>query len=631
MRLILRLIGLVLVIVLVLGVSLFFLPSERITRIAEDQLSAQTGRRVTLAGAGSISVYPVLGVTTGKMSIANAEWSKAGPMLEADSLKIGVDLGALLRGDIHIKALEAVAPRIILERARDGRVNWFAGEATGGNSNALAVSLDRALIKNGSLKYVDHETGKSQSFSRVDMDLRWPDYKGAADIELVLRPAGADVTLTGKVFEFAQFLAGDVSPLNVVIRTSGGTAKFTGRGGIAPEAAGTLEIEASDVAALVAALGGSGGLPAELGRGLSLTGTATLTRAQQLSLREAVVTVSDMRFAGNADIVLGAKPNVTANLATGALDLSRFSGSGSGSGGEGWSTAPIDAGGLAAFDGKVAISAASLKAAGMSFGKTSILMTLDNARAVFSLRELQGYGGGFGGEFVMNNRNGLSVGGTLSAKGVEVRDVLGDLAGVTRLSGPASGQIKFLAVGNSMAKIMNSLKGQGQVAMGAGAISGFDLQRLMRAEDGRGGATGFDSMSATFTITDGVLSNNDLVVSMPDVTATGEGRVGIGARTIDYLFTPNALKARGGRGLAVPVRIRGPWAAPKITADIAKAIDLNLAEEKKKVEDKAKAKIEGAVAKELGVEVQEGQTLEDAVKKEVQDQAVKGLLKLLKP
>jgi len=60
----------------------------------------------------------------------------------------------------------------------------------------------------------------------------------------------------------------------------------------------------------------------------------------------------------------------------------------------------------------------------------------------------------------------------------------------------------------------------------------------------------------------GVLRNDDLLMQLPNFTATGTGQVGLGAQTLDYTVTPKALQVNGDRGLAIPVRIFGPWAAP---------------------------------------------------------------------
>jgi len=128
------------------------------------------------------------------------------------------------------------------------------------------------------------------------------------------------------------------------------------------------------------------------------------------------------------------------------------------------------------------------------------------------------------------------------------------------------------------------------------------------------------------------MRGSDLKMSMPLATATGTGRIGLGARDIDYLFTPVLLQGENRRGLAIPVSITGPWSNPRIRPDLEKAIDLNFKEERKKLEKKAREEVDREidkfVQKELGVTVQKGQSVEDALKDNVKEQAVKELFKL---
>ena len=73
-----------------------------------------------------------------------------------------------------------------------------------------------------------------------------------------------------------------------------------------------------------------------------------------------------------------------------------------------------------------------------------------------------------------------------------------------------------------MHAIMNSLSGDGSVDVGQGKILGIDLDRLLRGQPG-GGVTVFDSLGATWTMSKGILSNDDLLLSLPNVIAKGEG------------------------------------------------------------------------------------------------------------
>ena len=164
--------------------------------------------------------------------------------------------------------------------------------------------------------------------------------------------------------------------------------------------------------------------------------------------------------------------------------------------------------------------------------------------------------------------------------------------------------------------------------VGTGTIKGLDLDRLMRGGSAGGGTTIFNSLGATFTMEGGNLMNDDLLFALTNYEARGAGRVGLGSQDIDYLFTPVALRANEGQGLAIPVRIRGPWASPSILPDLDAAIDLNFAAEKERLEQEAKEKVRQKVEEKLGVTAGEGQSLEDAAKDKVEGEIKRGLRSL---
>lgn len=645
MRLIRRLIGAVLVFVLLIAAGLFLLPGDRIAKVATDELTRRTGRAVEIGGEARISLWPELGVTVGSLKIANADWSDNGPLFQAKSVTIGVDARALINRDIKIRTLRADHPEILLERNQDGVGNWdlsprpstpaaapvetAPATAPAPKAAAPGFTLDTAEITKASIYFIDHQSGSDISQRDIDLTLSYPEAGGPATIDMTLRPHGEALTLTGTIANPLALAAAEVSALDLTLTAPGATGRFAGRASILPEVQGDLSLKMSDSAALARALGQSADLPEGLGRSLALDGDLTLTRDGTLSLRDTTVVSGPNRAALAADITTdGPRPRITAQVVAQALDLTAVTASDGGPAGtpsSGWSTAPIDASALGRADADISLTAPSIDLGTTQLAATNLLISLDNARAVTTLREVQAFGGTVTGEFVANNRNGLSVGGDLRADGIALKQMLSELAGITRFTGAASARIKFLGVGQSVAAIMNSLSGDGGIDTGRGTIDGVDLDRLFRGGDPTGGTTIFDATSASFAISDGVLTNQDLLMKLAGIEARGEGTIGLGRQDIDYLFTPVSLKARDGRGLALPVIIRGPWAGPNIKVDVEKAIQMNASEEKARVEQK----VRDEVAKKLGVTQQEGESTEDAFKRKLEEEAKKGLLKLL--
>lgn len=628
MKWLLRLIGLVVLVAAVAVGSLLLLPGDRLARIASDQLTAQLGRDVSISGDVSLSLYPVLGVSTGPIRIANADWASDTPMFQAASATIALETLPLLQRDIRVKGLHATGPDILLQRDDQGRANWDfgSGASSGGGTGVNRLSIEDLTLTGGAVRY-EAAGSAPVAYRNVDVALTWPDASGPAALEVVLRPAGQDVTVTADLASPMNFLAGGAHPVTARVSTSGGSADFNGKASLAGEAQGTLAAELLSTSGFLSALGlGGADLPHGLGQAIAAQTQLTVTADQRVSLRGLTASLDQNRLSGDVDIFLADKPRVNGKLQAGDLDLTALTeGESNAAASDGWSKAPIDASALGLFDGEVLIDANSLDLGTLKFGKTRLLITNDNSRAVFAIRELQGYEGGFSGQFVMNNRNGLSVGGDLTARGIEAKALLADLTGTEQLSGKADAEIDFLGVGQSVDEIIASLRGKGAFSFGRGVIAGIDLDRIMRGGAIGGGTTIFDSLAATWDIASGTIDNDDLALELAALRADGDGKVNLYKRSIDYTFTPRFLEARDGKGIAIPVQIKGDWSNPRISADLEKAIDLNFAEEKKRVEDEVKDRI----SEELGLETTEGESLEDVVKKKVEDELMKGLGNLL--
>ncbi|SIO34070.1 AsmA protein [Rhodovulum sp. ES.010] len=657
MRWIVRLVLAVLVLAALMVGALFLLPAGKVAGLVQDKVRAATGREVTLSGRLRPSLWPNVGVATGPVTLSNAAWSDEGPMLAAEGVSVGLDLRALLGGDIVVRDLTVQAPRIVLERAADGRTNWvFEGKAApsgavpqggpeaGPRGTAPAVTLDRGEIADGTVLYVDHATGARTELDGLDVRLALPAIDGPADIVLSGRVNGQAVDLAARVAHVGDFAGGAVSGIGLEASLGAARLVFDGRAGIDPVAAeGAIEADLSDLDALFAALGRPvPDLPAGVGRRLGLEGQVTYAPGGSLHLRDATLRQDANVISGAADLTLAGKPRLTGRFSAGALDLSPFTageahgtggGAGGGSGGadDGWSTEPIDVGALGALDAEVAVSADSVDLGTALLGSTRILATLTDRRLVVELEEVRAYDGRVTGNFVINGRGGLSVGGDLTVAGMAMQGLLSDLADYDRLLGRADLRLEFLGSGNSMAAIMDGLSGGGSVAFGQGELRGLDLVGMLRTLDtsymGEGAKTIFDAISASFTIENGVLRNDDLFFLAPLLTAAGKGKVGLGRRTLDYRVVPVALPGADGEGaLKVPLLITGTWVDPEYRIDLeALARErLELDAQKQALEEKARE----SVARELGVDTEEGESLEDAARRKLEEEAKKGLRRL---
>lgn len=666
MRWIIR-VGVVLATLVVLGVGLgAMVPAERVAQAVSSQFEAMTGRKLQLQGEVSPRLWPSLGISTGPVSIANAEWAEGDqPLFQAQGLSIDVNFGALFGGEVKILGLSADRPEINLERNAEGGANWVFAAGTGGGAGsvpapATGFTLDEGTIAGGAVRYVDRQTGREIALDDVDATLSIPDFSGPFTVKASGLSGGQQVALDLSGGVFSAFALGRVVPVTATLTAGGTKVSFDGRGGYAPLAAeGALSADLSDLPALGALTGSELSKPgAGMGRDkLQITGTLTLDGTGAAFLREAAIVADQNQLKGNLDLLPGeARPLLKGTLAAGPIVIGTGPEGGMGGGqaggmeAAGWPEGEIDVSFLGALDAEVALAAASIDLGVLKLGQTRALVTIDRARAVIDIREMQAYDGQISGDFVVNGRGGLSVGGRLTFAGLQTQPLLTDLAGWDRLVSTADLELEFLGVGNSIDAVMKSLEGQGALELGKGELRGLDIAGMLRTLDpgfvGEGQKTIFEGLAGTFSIAGGVLSNSDLKLVAPYLTAAGTGELGLGERTLNYRLRPTALAAEDGSGgVMVPLLITGAWADPSFRLDLesiarekmeaeAKAVAARLEEEAKAAETAAKAGLEQRLREELGVEVAPDESVGDAAKdaatQALEDQAIKALEDILR-
>jgi AsmA protein len=636
MRWVFRVAGVLAALVVLGAAALLLIPSDRVAALAVGQFETVTGRKLTIEGGVTPTLWPVLGVETGRISISNADWSEDGPMLTAEAMAIRIDANALWGGAVRITGLELTRPEILIEKSEEGVGNWVFGGAAGGTARAdmagaqTPFTLDLGVIRDGSIGYIDHSTGRSVMLTGVDLEARLASYEGPLEVALTAETQGEAVALDLTLAAFRTAYAGGVSPLTLTARAGGARLAFEGRAGVMPMVAeGRLDADLADLAAVSALLGRERPvLPQGFGaESVAIAGDVTLTAEGSVHLREGRILLDGRAITGDLDLTPGEdRPKLVARLAVGDLAVAQnvAGGSGAGEGGgsvatAGWSDRPIDVSGLSALDMDVGVRATSLGLGPVTLGPVAGRVTVDRGRAVVMLDDVGAYGGTVAGEFVVNGRKGLSVGGDLAFRDIDLQPMLTDLTGFARLVGTGDLTLNFLGSGNSVEAIMGSLSGSGVLNLGAGAIEGLDIAGMIRTLDtgfvGAGQRTVFDSLSASFEMDGGDLFNRDLLLAGPVVSAEGAGRIGLGARDLEYRIRPTALRGQDGTGgISVPLWITGSWAAPSFALDLEAIAQENLRDEAEALEDDLKAK----VAEELGQ--QEGESLEDAAKRQLQEQ-----------
>lgn len=113
------------------------------------------------------------------------------------------------------------------------------------------------------------------------------------------------------------------------------------------------------------------------------------------------------------------------------------------------------------------------------------------------------------------------------------------------LSGRLNASGELTTQGNTRADLLRRLNGSAQAELKNGAIAGVNVSRQMceavAALEGRETSrewhkdTRFERVDATFTVHDGVVQSDDMLVTLPGIDVHGEGEYDLGRRHIDAL------------------------------------------------------------------------------------------------
>jgi len=235
------------------------------------------------------------------------------------------------------------------------------------------------------------------------------------------------------------------------------------------------------------------------------------------------------------------------------------------------------------------------------------------------------YEGNFAGNLVLDaSGNTPRVKTKQSLTGIQIGPLLQDVAGEQRLTGRGEVQSDIAVVGLSEAEIRRSLNGSARFAFKDGAFKGANLAQIIRDassklglgsskfDTGTPGQTDFSELGGSFTMTNGVVKNQDLQAKSPLLRIDGKGEVNLPKDSVDYLITTTlvgSLEGQGGKGrdelsgIPIPVRVTGPLSNPSYLPDLeaalsekAKAqIEQKTQEVQKKAEDKVKQKLDGVL------------------------------------
>lgn len=286
------------------------------------------------------------------------------------------------------------------------------------------------------------------------------------------------------------------------------------------------------------------------------------------------------------------------------------------------------------------LAIAGVKASGLTIGKINSNIVINQGKAQIKPLTAQLYQGlltvnGWVDDARGTNKYQLSS----KLKDVQIRPLLTDAAEIDLLSGTTAFNFAARGKGLTATKIKSGLAGHGDFKLLDGELYGINIPQEIRTLKAKLTGkqvptaanikkTDFASLTGKFSIKNGIVDNNKLLMLSPVMRLDGLGLVDILKESLDYKLSITPLSKSDAQtelydlnGVTIPLLIKGSFSDPKFSLDMDGALKEQLKLKAKKLEEKAKAelrrqqkKLQEKSQQELK---EEGKKLEEKMKKEL--------------
>ncbi|MBC8037526.1 MAG: AsmA-like C-terminal region-containing protein [Rhizobiales bacterium] len=269
-------------------------------------------------------------------------------------------------------------------------------------------------------------------------------------------------------------------------------------------------------------------------------------------------------------------PKLQAVIATDTINLDKYSPAAGGAAGD-WGTSPLGFSALRGLDGAVTLNVKNLIYSGVAFGPSAIAANLVAGRL-----DARIVSGSSSETSVVLDGSGPTDTFALvfTGRNTNAASLLGRLLGITWLDGGASFNATLSGTGKIQQEMIATLTGEAQIILADGWLRGLDIRHALTAVTrevqktwpGAGkGETPFTSLSASFTIADGIAAMKNFRLESPALTMSGTGEIDLLRRALDLRVDPQLVAAASGEpaGLPVAIVVKGPWGSPRVYPDMA--------------------------------------------------------------
>jgi AsmA protein len=211
-------------------------------------------------------------------------------------------------------------------------------------------------------------------------------------------------------------------------------------------------------------------------------------------------------------------------------------------------------------------------------GRTAFGANLRGGALALSVGEAQMYGGIANGSFGVARSDAVAdVKAQFQFTDVDLQACASELFGINKLSGRGNLSVSLVASGSSPFGLAQSLDGTATLTGHDGAVSGFNVEQLLKRLERRPlsgggnfrqGSTPYDNLTIALKFADGIATAEDVRLDGPAAQLTLTGTASVPAREYDLKGVASLKSAPSGApGFELPFVVQGPWDDPLIFPD----------------------------------------------------------------
>ena len=568
------------VIISLVGLSLL-LPAASVRDAVKSEIQAVTGLDPVLGDDISLSLFPSGSVRFRNVVLANEAAGE--PAVAADELIARLRYFPLLAGHIEIADVTLVRPIIKVAFSASGDSNWSG--LISALARGLAPQADRAAsfseigIQDGTVIVYDGRSDATERLEDLEFQVAWPSISRSfgANGHFTWHNEKVDASLT--LSDFLAALTGDRSGLKVRLSSAPLTLAFDGSASDEPtlKVQGTLGVDAPSLREALRWIGNDklpfGGF-----------GRFALRAQSDIGGRMAALSNVNVELDGNSAegaLTVSANPHrfVQGTLASDTLDLTPYvSGIRLQARNErNWNQLPITLDGFNGLSLDLRLSAANIKISSASLGRTAVAATMHDGKLNITVGESQAFGGVAKGTLGLATADGgVAVTSHMQFTDVDLDNCLGQVFGLHKVEGRGTLTVNLDGAGDSVLAVTHALNGMATLNAGAGALTGINIEQLLRrlerrplsgSGDFRSGRTPFDQLAINLKVNQGIVSIDEMRIDGPSVRLAVAGQASVPTRDLDLKGVATLISTASADQFDLPFVVQGPWDDPIMLPD----------------------------------------------------------------